>query len=180
MASCVSPCLPWAVSSGKLWFVTVRLSPSRRAALFAKLTRVSIFSGFFTQQQIVLSFFFLYCTAGNFREQFNFVAFVKAIFDKNKFLTTFSQNHKCGTGSETFMNVKINDKQKSDNRTAEEQTSDNWRLTKINSWRTAWRSLLTKFFADENFLLYSSCFNVCELAAATRPRAGKCFAFFFF
>ena len=44
------------------------------------------------------------------------------------------------------MNVKINDKQKSDDRL----------LTKINSWRTAWRSLLTKFFADENLMLYSS------------------------
>ena len=53
------------------------------------------------------------------------------------------------------MNVKINNKQKSDNRTIEEQTSDNRRLTKIISWRTAWQSLLTKFFADKNFLLYS-------------------------
>ena len=39
--------------------------------------------------------------------------------------------------------------------TSKEQTSDDRLLTKINSWRTAWRSLLTKFFADENFLLYS-------------------------
>ena len=53
------------------------------------------------------------------------------------------------------MNAKIDDKQKSDDRTSEEQTSDDLRLTKINSCRTAWRSLLTKFFADENFLLYS-------------------------
>ena len=53
------------------------------------------------------------------------------------------------------MNGKINDKPKSDDRTTEEQTSDDRCLTKINSWRTAWRSLLTKFFADENFLLYS-------------------------
>ena len=30
--------------------------------------------------------------------------------------------------------------------------NDRW-LTKINFWRTAWRSLLTKFFADENVLL---------------------------
>ena len=29
-------------------------------------------------------------------------------------------------------------------------------MTKINSWRTAWRSLLTKYFADEDFLLYST------------------------
>ena len=35
------------------------------------------------------------------------------------------------------------------------------RLTKINSWRTAWRSLLTKFFADENFLLYSRARDDC-------------------
>ena len=58
-------------------------------------------------------------------------------------------------GSEIFMNVKINDKQKGGNRTIEEQMSDDWRLTKINSWRTARRSLLMKFFADENLLLYS-------------------------
>ena len=54
------------------------------------------------------------------------------------------------------MNVKINDKQKSNDRTAEEQTSDNRHLRKIFSRRTAFWSLLTKFFADENFLLYSS------------------------
>ena len=53
------------------------------------------------------------------------------------------------------MNGKINDKQKSDDRMIEEQTSEDRHLTKINSWRTAWRSLLTKFFADENFLLFS-------------------------
>ena len=40
--------------------------------------------------------------------------------------------------------------------TTEQQPSDDRCLTKINSWRTAWRSLLTKFSADENFLLYSS------------------------
>ena len=57
------------------------------------------------------------------------------------------------------MNAKIDDQQNSDNPTSEEQTSDGWRLTKINSWRTAWRSLLTKFFADENFLLYSKLNN---------------------
>ena len=33
---------------------------------------------------------------------------------------------------------------------------DDRRLTKINSWRTARRSLLTKFFADEIFLPYST------------------------
>ena len=54
------------------------------------------------------------------------------------------------------MNAKVDDKQKSDDRTTEEQTSDDRRLTKINSWRTVWQSLLTKFFADENFLLYST------------------------
>ena len=53
------------------------------------------------------------------------------------------------------MNVKVNDKQKSDDRITESQTSDNRRLTKINSWRTDRLSLLTKFFADENLLLYS-------------------------
>ena len=42
------------------------------------------------------------------------------------------------------MNVKINDRQKSEDRTTEERSSDGRRLTKINSWRTAWRSLLTK------------------------------------
>ena len=46
------------------------------------------------------------------------------------------------------MNVKINDKQQNNDRRA---TSDDRRLTKINSWRTAGRSLLTKFFADEIF-----------------------------
>ena len=60
---------------------------------------------------------------------------------------------------EIFMNVKINDKQKSDDRTIENQASDDWLLRKINSWRTVRRSLLTKFFADENFLLYSSTSN---------------------
>ena len=54
------------------------------------------------------------------------------------------------------MNVKINCKQKSAERTTGEQMSNDRCLTKINSWRAAWWSLLTKFFADENFLLYSS------------------------
>ena len=53
------------------------------------------------------------------------------------------------------MNVKINDRQQNDRRA----TSDDLRLTKIKSWRTAGRSLLTKFFADENFLLYSITFK---------------------
>ena len=53
------------------------------------------------------------------------------------------------------MNGKIHDKQKSDDRMIEEQMGEDRHLAKINSWRTAWRSLLTKFFADENFLLYS-------------------------
>ena len=38
--------------------------------------------------------------------------------------------------------------EKSNDRTTEEQTRADRCLTKINSWRTAWRSLLTKFFAD--------------------------------
>ena len=54
------------------------------------------------------------------------------------------------------MNVKRNRKQKSDERTTGEQMSNDRCLMKINSWRAAWWSLLTKFFADENFLLYSS------------------------
>ena len=43
------------------------------------------------------------------------------------------------------MNGKINDKQKSDDRTIEEQTSEDRHLTKINSWRTAWRLLWRNF-----------------------------------
>ena len=50
----------------------------------------------------------------------------------------------------------MTDKQRSYDRTTEEQTSDDRCLTKISSWRTAWRSLLTKFFPDEKFLLYST------------------------
>ena len=50
------------------------------------------------------------------------------------------------------MNVNINEKPKSD----EEQTSDNRHLTEINSWRTAWRSLLMKLSLTENFLLHST------------------------
>ena len=49
------------------------------------------------------------------------------------------------------MNGKINDKRKSDDRTSKEQTSDDRRLTKINSWRTAWRSLVTKIFRWQKF-----------------------------
>ena len=43
------------------------------------------------------------------------------------------------------MNGKINDKQKSDDRTIEKQMSEDRHLTKINSWRTAWRSLWRNF-----------------------------------
>ena len=67
------------------------------------------------------------------------------------------------------MNAKINDKQNSDNWMSEEQTSDDRRLTKINSWRTAWRSLLTKFFADEYFLPYSIVFWLLEWGEAQWP-----------
>ena len=67
------------------------------------------------------------------------------------------------------MNVKINDKQKSDDRTIEEQTSGDQYLTKINSWRTAWRSLLTKFFTDENFLLCSNLFADDTSAYVSSP-----------
>ena len=49
---------------------------------------------------------------GKFHQEVNFVAFVRAIFDKIKLLTKFF--HKTASvGSEMFMNVKINDKQKS-------------------------------------------------------------------
>ena len=34
-------------------------------------------------------YLFLYCIAGIFCKEFNFIAFVKAIFDKIKFLTNF-------------------------------------------------------------------------------------------
>ena len=60
---------------------------------------------------------------------------------------------------------------------------------KINSWRTARRSLLTKFFADENFLLYSilmwdydatmtsklkhPCFGLCLSVAFSPARPNK-------
>ena len=38
-----------------------------------------------------------YCKAGNFRQEFNFVAFVKAVFWLNQIPDHFfSQNHKCG------------------------------------------------------------------------------------
>ena len=69
------------------------------------------------------------------------------------------------------MNVKINDKQMSDDRTTEEQTSDDRPLMKINPRRTAWRSLFTKFFAasDENFLVYSR--------AATNVRTFEYYSF---
>ena len=96
-------------------------------------------------------FTFYYCTPGNFRQEFNSVAFVKAIFDLIKFLTKFF-HETTSVGSEIFKNAKINNKQQSDLRASDR------RLTKINSWRTAWRSLVTKFFADENFLLYSKWF----------------------
>ena len=43
------------------------------------------------------------------------------------------------------MNGKINDKQKSDDRTIEEKRSEDRHLIKINSWRTAWRSLWRNF-----------------------------------
>ena len=54
------------------------------------------------------------------------------------------------------MNVKINDKQKSDDRTSKEQTSDDRLLTKINSWQTSLTVAFDEIFADENFLLYST------------------------
>ena len=86
-----------------------------------------------------------YCIAGHFRQELIFVTFVKAIFWLSLipdyfFFTTTS------VGSEIFMNLKMNDDQKSFNRTIEEQTSDHQCLTKISSWPTAWRSLLTKIF----------------------------------
>ena len=54
------------------------------------------------------------------------------------------------------MDGKINDKQKSVDRTIEEQMSEDLHLMKIMSCQTVWRSLLTKFFADKNFLLYGT------------------------
>ena len=58
------------------------------------------------------------------------------------------------------MNVKINDMQQSDDQMTEEQqaTTDFWQK---KSWRPARGSLLTKFFADENFLLYSIVQEAC-------------------
>ena len=81
-------------------------------------------------------------------------------FRRSNFLTQFNSwlifiFTTTSVGLEISMHVKMNDEQKSYDQTIEEQTSDDRCLTKINSWRTAWRSLLTKFFADKNFLLYS-------------------------
>ena len=73
-----------------------------------------------------------YCIAGNFCQEFN-------CFRQSNFLTELK----------SWLNF-------SRDWATKEQTSDDRRLTKINSWRTAWRSLLTKFFADESFLPYSS------------------------
>ena len=49
--------------------------------------------------------------AGNFRQEFNFIAFVKAIFDQMKFLTNFFHKN-ASAGLEVLMNVKINFTQK--------------------------------------------------------------------
>ena len=58
-------------------------------------------------------------------------------------------------GSETVMNVKITVKQA--NRTTEEKTSDPFDENKfLTNCLTV--ASVTKFFADENFLLYSMCF----------------------
>ena len=54
------------------------------------------------------------------------------------------------------MTMKINDKQKSNNQTIEEQTNIVRRLTKIDSWRTALWWLWTKILADKNSQLSSS------------------------
>ena len=83
-----------------------------------------------------------------FRQEFNFVASSEQFLTKLNSWLICPTNH--SVGLKIFMNVKIKDKQKSDDRTNKRATTDF--LTKINSWR----SLLTKFFADENFLLYSN------------------------
>ena len=49
------------------------------------------------------------------------------------------------------MNVKINDKQKSDDQMTEEQRSDDQHLTKINSWRTAWTVAFDEIFRRRKF-----------------------------
>ena len=56
---------------------------------------------------------------------------------------------------------------------SEEQTSDDRRLTKMHSWRTVWRSLLTKFFADETFLLCSVVFWLLECVVKKMGNSGK-------
>ena len=76
-------------------------------------------------------------------------------FDEIEFLTNFFHKTRV-VGWGAFMNVTINGKQKSDDRTTGEQrvTTDVWRkqipgeLPEGRFWRN--------FFADENFLLYSS------------------------
>ena len=73
------------------------------------------------------------------------VAFVKAIFWLN-YIPDQIFHQTTSVGSEIFMNVKIND-------ISNRATTDS--LTKINSWRTAGRSLLTKFFAARKFLDYT-------------------------
>ena len=90
----------------------------------------------------VLSYLKTIPIARNFRQEFNCVAFVKAIFWLNLIPDYFSQTR--SVGSETFMNVKINGKQKSDERTTGEQMFDE------NIFLTDCLML-----ADENFLLYS-------------------------
>ena len=95
------------------------------------------------------------CIARNFRQEFNFVAFVKAIFlTKLNSWQFFFHKPEVWDQKNSIMNVKIYDNQKSDDRTTEEQTRADRCLTKINSWRTAWRSLLTKFFADSEIFCF--------------------------
>ena len=53
------------------------------------------------------------------------------------------------------MNGKINDKQRSDDRTMEEQNERRPALDKNKFLTNCLTVALTKFFADENFLLYS-------------------------
>ena len=87
-----------------------------------------------------------YCIKGNFCQELIFIAFFKPISWLNLIPHwLFSQNQQCGP--QIFL--KKNEKQKSGDRTTEEQASDKWCLTKINSWPTAgwslWRNfLLTK------------------------------------
>ena len=93
-----------------------------------------------------------YCIAGNFRQEFNFVAFVKAIF----FCLTKFFHKATSVGLEIFMNVKVNNKQKSDNRTAEEQTNERRPAFDENKFlKNCLTVAFDKIFRRRKFLLCS-------------------------